>query len=725
MRQIRRKAMNLTVIASITLVILGGSSAQIVKADNQVKVNLFAVEAIAANPANEPERLPPIKIASPESKPKTLRPTRIAPPTRVSSKPASDARATPQGESNQALPDAWIAGAVQTDKHQEVRKTATDVESTLPSEVVPAPKAESPSVARVAVLQNSSPSEEAAELAKAEPGDEVVGRTAWWNSDVSEAILNRPRWVKFDLETIVVDTLQNSPLIKSVSYRTAVASERIIVQDAAFDPNMLLSVTGGQVNDPVGNILTTGGASRLKEPSLDVEGGFERLTRRGGNVSLSQQLGLLDSNSNFFAPDDQGNARLSLSLTQPLFARSGQVYNERLLTQARIDHKIAWQDMRSAVERRIADVISAYWQLYRLRCHVVQQRALLQRGEYIEQLVNARAGFDASRVELAKAKQRVARRIDQLIELQAEVKKQQSRLAALIGSEVLSGAETQLEMIPHGTLWFPDVEWDLRDAVVQGLQYRPEVKAAAKELESAALQIKVTRTELVPQINAVVETYLAALNGDFQMGQSFVDQFSEGGPGYAAGLQYEMPRGRRAAKARHREAHHRYKQRSEELRETIQQMRFEIEGALIDVRRAAAQKTSKQQLLVTATEEETVLTRRWEQMAGDGGNIGVVLENLLDAQQRRTDAEREWVTARTEYVISLIDLQRAMGTLLITEAIMPVQNRSDCSIEFIRDQVIKKHDRAESDSDQTGAYDQFLNNLQSSQTKPSKSMDKQ
>ena len=74
-------------------------------------------------------------------------------------------------------------------------------------------------------------------------------------------------------------------------------------------------------------------------------------------------------------------------------------------------------------------------------------------------------------------------------------------------------------------------------------------------------------------------------------------------------------------------------------------------------------------------------------MAGDGGNVGVVLANLLDAQQRRTQAEHEWVTARTEYQISFVDLQRAMGTLLINEAITPVRNRSDCSIEFIQNEI--------------------------------------
>ena len=714
----RGQALAWVTFASITSVILCGTVVRVAFADNRVQVNLFAVEAEAQAPA-----------AVPASKLEQPRPIRITPPANDTSKPAVEAEVMPPLTAIHTLPDSWAGSAVVPDGEAGGEEQAA-------TEDVLALPAEPPTVSEAQVLpeqgeavkpQESEPTA-AAEDAKAEqeqPNENVLDSTAWWNADIRKAILNRPRWVKFDLETVLIDTLQNSPLIKSVSYRTSVASERIIVQDAAFDPNMLFSVNGGQVNDPVGNILTTGGASRLKEPNFDVKGGFERTTRRGGNVGLSQRLGLRDSNSRFFEPIDQGNARLSLSLTQPLFARSGQVYNERLLTQARIDYKISWQDMRSAVERRIAEVISAYWDLYRLRCHVVQQRALLERGEYIEQVVIGRAGFDASRVELAKAKQRVARRVDTLIELQAELKKQQSRLATLIGSDLLNGAESQLEMIPHGTLWYPDVDWSLRDAVVQGLQNRPEVKAAANELESAALRIEVTRTELVPQINAVLETYLAALNGNSEIGQSFVDQFSEGGPGFALGFQYEMPRGRRAARAQHREAHHRYQQRSEELRETIQRTRFEIESALIDLRRAAAQKTSKQQLLITATEEETVLTRRWEAMAGDGGNVGVVLENLLDAQQRRTEAEREWVSARTDYLISLIDLQRAMGTLLITEAIMPLRNRSDCSIEFVRDQPLKKPEPGEPDSDPADAYDQFLNNLESSQTELSKSMDEQ
>ena len=505
----------------------------------------------------------------------------------------------------------------------------------------------------------------------------------WWHGSVTQSVLGAPRWVTFDLETVLLDTLGNSPRIASVSRRTSVVMEKIIQQDAAFDSAVLFESNLGRTNDPVGNSLITGGPPRLIEENLTNRAGIQKTGRHGTTLDLSQELGLLNSNSDFFDPPDQGNSRLNLSLTQPLLSRGGRVYNERLLTQARIDSGVSWQDMRGEVEQRIADVIAAYWELYELRCQLLQQTQLLKRGERIEAIVKARRDFDAGRIELAKARQRVARRIDRQLQVTADVERQQTRLASLVGAEELIGPDGALELIPLESPIFPNIELNLRDAVLQGIENRPEVRAATAELESAALSIQVTRAELTPQLTAVVDTYLMGLNGNYNVVQSFTDQFTTGGPGIAAGLLYEVPYGRRAAKSRYREAHFLYQQRSEELRETIQLTRAEIETSLIDVKTAMAQQGTKHKLLTTAIEEEDVLTRRWEMMGGDGAVVGTVLENLLDAQQRRTEAEREWITAQTQYLISLVELQRAMGTLLIRTGIAPI-HQCDNSIDFIQ-----------------------------------------
>ena len=507
----------------------------------------------------------------------------------------------------------------------------------------------------------------------------------WWDDPAQQMILDRPQWVSFGLDTILLDTLDHSPRIQIVTSQTSMAIEKIVQQDAAFDPRVLFDSRLGRNNDPVGNSLTTGGPPRLIEDSLTASGGIQQTTRRGGLLDVSQEVGLLNSNSTFFDPTHQGNARLSLSLTQPLLARGGQVYNERLLTQARIDGRVSWSEMRGEVETRVSDVIAAYWRLYELRCHYLQTVELLRRGQEIETFLSARMDFDAGEIELAKVRGRVARRMDREVRLRAEIKKQQATLAMLVGSEALTSARGHMEMIPSEVPDYPAIDLNLRDAVQTGIENRPEIRTATAQLESAGLSIRVTRTELQPKLAAVFEAYLAGLNGNRRVLNSWTDQFTQGGPGMAAGLQYELPYGRRAAKAKHREAQHRYRLRSEELREVVQQTQAEIEIALVSVLAAVEGQTTKQRQLETAITEERVLSGRWESIAGDGASAGVVLETLLDAQSRRTDAEKQLVSSQTQYVIALVQLQRAMGTLLTKSGVTPVQDRCDHRVQFITD----------------------------------------
>lgn len=511
--------------------------------------------------------------------------------------------------------------------------------------------------------------------------------SAWWDSLAREAVLDQPRWVAFGLDSVLLDTLDHSPRIQILSNQASVALERIVQQDAAFDSRVLFDSRINRNNDPVGNTLTTGGPLRLIDENLTASGGIQRTTRRGGLIDVSQEIGLANSNSLFFEPADQGNSRLSLSLNQPLLDRSGQFYNERLLAQARIDSRVSWQQMRGDVEARLADVVSAYWRLYELRCHYLQTVDLLNRGKQIETFLSGRTQFDAGTLELTKVRVRTARRMDREIQLRAEIKAQQATLAQLVGSDTLISAMTSMEMIPTTTLSQTAVAMDLRSAVKTGIENRAEIKSATAQLEAAALSIRVTRAELQPQLSAVFEAYLAGLNGNNNVLNSWTDQFTRGGPGLAAGFQYDMPQGRRAARSRHREAQLRYQTRSEELRETVQQAQTEIEIALVRVQASQEGMQTKRRLLESAIAEEAILMGRWEMLAGDGNSVGVVLETVLDAQLRRTEAERGLVSAQVEQAIAIVQLQRAMGTLLIRNGVSPIQDRTNNRIHFAQTEL--------------------------------------
>ncbi|MDV6030801.1 MAG: hypothetical protein F9B45_12030 [Phycisphaera sp. RhM] len=119
------------------------------------------------------------------------------------------------------------------------------------------------------------------------------------------------------------------------------------------------------------------------------------------------------------------------------------------------------------------------------------------------------------------------------------------------------------------------------------------------------------------------------------------------------------------------------------MREVIQQTQFDVETALIDLERFEKQLISKRNVLSTAVTEENILTVQWRIIGGDDSRVGIKLENLLDAQQRRTDAEKDLVKVESAYMIALVQLQRAMGTLLINEGVRPVQSECSGEINFL------------------------------------------
>ncbi|MEM8912721.1 MAG: TolC family protein [Planctomycetota bacterium] len=511
----------------------------------------------------------------------------------------------------------------------------------------------------------------------------------WWRASTDGFLLDSSHWLQFDLPTILNDAIAWSPRVAAVSRQTSIAFEQIVQQDAVFDSSVLIDAGIGRVNDPVGNTLTTGGPPRLIQDSFTSSAGIRKRTRNGGVIDLSQELGTLTSNSTFFDPLRQGNSRLSLSITQPLLATGGRAYNTRLITQASIDSRIAWSQLRAEIEEHLVQTFNAFWRLYERRCHLVQQNALIARGQDIGRMVEARGDFDSGPLQRLKIQRRLSDQMDRLTTLETDVRQGQIRLRTLVGGDDEITQVRDAELIPLANPILPHQSIDLRDAVIRGLENRPDIRAATEQLSAAGLSVNVTRNELKPRLDAVLDAYLAGLNGQNDFFRSFGDQFSTGGPGLTATLQYELPWGRRAAKSRHREARYRYQQRSEELRQTLIDARGEIESAIINVNAMMALRDRREQTLIAAMKEESIQLQRWKTLGTDGVQMALVLEDLLETQSRRTAAEQAFVTTAVDHVLALVTLQRAMGTLLMKENVTPIRPGRTSQIEVIRDAPIE------------------------------------
>lgn len=497
---------------------------------------------------------------------------------------------------------------------------------------------------------------------QAEIGGPQTPSHNWWSSITSQPLLGSDNWLSFDLRTLISDSLDQSPRFRGVVQKREIAWAEVVQKDAAFDAQWLFDYRFGRTSDPVGNVLVTGGPDRLREFDWNSEVGLQRLTRWGTQWEVTQKLGLLDSNSQFFRPPNQANSRLTIGMTHPLLAGSGRFYTERLVLEARLNADVTRQEVQEEMQQNLAEIMLAYWRLYSARCRYIQQDALIARGEELRHLVAARSHFDTGHIERLRVDEQMQRRSDRLLRLGTELRNEQSRLAMYVGTAQINQHRYD-ELIPRDRPNCPVIDLDIESAFITSLNYRPDVAMAAAELEKAALEVKVTRQDLLPRLNALVETYVAGLEGRYDLFQSVGQQFTDGEPGFTAGFVLDFAPGRRAVQARNWAAQAELRRSAARTEETIQRVRAEVEIAARNLMTASRSISNRESALQTAISEENYLAERWKAIGSDGAPVGLLLEDLLNVQQMRTQAESDLVEAQVEYLDALVRLQLAMGTL--------------------------------------------------------------
>ncbi len=478
---------------------------------------------------------------------------------------------------------------------------------------------------------------------------------------------------------MLIDALRYSARIRAISDNAVIAETAITQTAAEFDPTTFMESKLVRTSIPTGSSLDAGfNVTRLREEDWFTRGGFRRKTTAGGNVELSQRIGLKDSNSNFFLPDNQGNSRLSLSYSHPFMRGAGKCYNTNLIVLAKIDTELALDRTKSELQDQLLEVVEAMWDLYLQRALLVQRQAHVQRAEVILDWLESRQELDALASQVARAKAAVAVRKTQLIRTATLVANAESKLRSLVNWPNVEGSRSW-ELIPIESPLREAIPVDLNDALITALQNRQEVDAAAREIEAARVKLNVAKNELLPVLNGVVESYVSGLRGDFGIGRSWVDQFSTGEPAYSAGLLFEVPWGRRAANANHQRRMAELRQLSSKFEATVAALNAEVEIAVREVETTFQELQAKRELVMAAQADTTYLYKRWEALPGDERSASFLLEDLLDSQDRLASAEAAYSQAPVDYTLSLVRLNRSLGTLLQSEKVELIRGSDNCT----------------------------------------------
>lgn len=511
--------------------------------------------------------------------------------------------------------------------------------------------------------------------------------SAWWMDQTLEPIRPEASIVPLTLESLLVRAVANSSQIRVFSDLPLIRKTAITEADAAFDCAAFIDSRWDDTNDPVGSLLT-GASRRYRNNQLTTAVGARKRTMSGGLLEASQQVGIQDTNSTFFSPDPQGTSRLKLSYTHPVLRGNGMLYNVSLSCLALIDTEVAEAEFCRQMQAHLTEVARTYWALHIARASVVIRKESLARAQEVYQLLKDREGIDAVRPQILRAEAEVAVRESALTRAMMTVRTSEARIRSLVNDPQLGNFNTT-EFITLDAPTLAETPVDLQYATETALLHRPEVKQSLDQIRAACIRLRMSKTEMLPVLNVVTETYVAGLQDNASVGDAWVDQFSVGGPGYAVGAEFEVPLGRRAAHAQRERRILECRQLRNQYETTLNSLKFEVGVAVREVK-ATWQEIHARQIALEANQTQLTSTmERWKLLPGEDGNGALMMEAMLRDQERLTNAEIALLESWISYNMALFGLRKTTGELLQTEQVSWTDYRHQCGMT---ERVVHKPD---------------------------------
>ncbi len=492
------------------------------------------------------------------------------------------------------------------------------------------------------------------------------GFQPWWMKQMDQPLRRASHPLPVNLEWLTFRALDHSPQVLAMNLDPSIRQTEIWEEQAAFDWRAFVDSAFDSNSDPVGNTLTTGGSPRFRDRIWGHTMGFRRRTTIGGEVEASQRIGYQNNNSRFFVPTQQGTSILTLSFTQPLLARSGRAYNTSRIAMAYLDTGIAEDDLVKGLQDHLVKVAESYWELYRARALLQQKSKLLARAEFVLEMLEARENVDAQARQILRARAAVASRRSEIARAAMSIRNAESQLRLLVNDPELTQGSS-LELLPQESPLAIPLNITMGDSLVTAIQNRPEISKALKTVRNTSLRTGMAESEFKPALDLVLGTYVSGLNGNSDIPQSFLNQFNQGEPGWSVGLLFNMPLGRRAARARLNQRQLEMQQAMLDFRTSVEMTLTEVEIAVREVRTTYQEMLSTYQAMHATETEAEFLYERWRLLVGGDRSTTLLLEDLLDAQERVADEEANFVSAQVGYVLALANLKRAMGVLLMMD----------------------------------------------------------
>jgi outer membrane protein len=297
-----------------------------------------------------------------------------------------------------------------------------------------------------------------------------------------------------------------------------------------FDPILTASTTFVDETFPVTNPFISGtgtgssALSSLAQHQSIFNFGYAETFHTGTSVSLSWDNTRESSTAaNIFNPYVQ--SQLSFTISQPLLSGFGILANTRYIIEAKNTLKVADAQFSQAVIADVTLVENYYWELVFARENVkVEQTTVATDQQLFENNKKQLEIGTMAPLDVLTAESQLASDQQALVQAQTVKLQDETNLLNSITKNPLDASLTGVEIVPTTPLSTPDIveNMPIESAVKEAWTKRPELKQIEWNLKNDQIEVKVTKTALLPSLNAFAEYSATGLGGNATLTTSTV-----------------------------------------------------------------------------------------------------------------------------------------------------------------------------------------------------------
>ena len=386
----------------------------------------------------------------------------------------------------------------------------------------------------------------------------------------------------FSLEEAIALALRKNFDLQLSSFNVETAKDAIAIQEAAFDPAITAQArrslnqqasTTSRLDDVTGTIRE---APRNDTTTLSVGASLPRIPATNGTLSVNTNISRAGNNSPNALLNPNFGHGVSANLTQPLLAGAGRHAATALLQRAKLGLNIATIQYKSRVLAVISDTENAYYNLVAARETLrIRQLTFQYNQKLFEENQARRSTGVATDLDVLSAEVGVATSRRGIIMAEQSVRDAEDRLLNLINVPDLE--------VRVGPVAFDDYRGGVpsfANSYKLAREYYPETLSIEESIKQLQLDLETARRNQLPDLDLTASLgYTArATNAGYQ--QAIANLPNDHGNNWSIGLNYTMPWGLHAAKARYRTAQTSLLSRKMQLEQLEQSLLVNVRSAV-------------------------------------------------------------------------------------------------------------------------------------------------